>query len=223
MPHRITRRTPRSFVLAALAALAAACASTGPAAAPADSSGASDSETEAGAPTPGSASHREADNSPGTPSSGIMAGWVSYKPPTKRGQVTTLTLCGASTDEGKLISQGRARMDGGKVVDDATAQNLSASFTEAGFERFATRRRPTEPPSGALAAVWIDRGAGVETLFLMPGARQNPATRDLPDVYDGLKKLILSVHMSTPGSMVVTGEGWSGDDMLHQKPGSGGK
>lgn len=195
--------------LAVLAAMAAACASSGPEgdsrAAPSDSSA-----------TP-------SDSTLPPSSGGIKAGWITFKPPTKAGQVTTLTLCGASSEEGKLITLGKARMEGGKVVDDRTAENISASFTEAGFERFSVKRRPTEPPNGALAAVWIDRGSGLESLFLMPGARQNPATKDLPDVYDGLKKLILSIHMSTPGSMVVTGEGWSGDDMLHQKPGSGGR
>ena len=208
MPHRSTRRAPFALALAALAALAAACATGGP-----------DAALEVDPAGPPSAG----DPAPSTASTGIKAGWITFKPPTKAGQITTLTLCGASTEEGKQIALGLARMDGGKVVDDVTAENISASFTEAGFERFSVKRRPTEPPGGALAAVWIDRGSGLETLFLMPGARQNPATRDLPDVYDGLKKLILSIHMSTPGSVVVTGEGWSGDDMLHQKPGSGGR
>ena len=137
--------------------------------------------------------------------------------------MTTLSLLGDSTEEGKLLQQGKVRVDGGKVVDVKTAKNLADAFQQAGFDRFAIKRRPLPAPAGAIAAVWLDRGEGVETLFLMPGARQNPATEDLPDVYDGLKKLILSVHMTTPGSVVVTGEGWSGDDIMRQKPGSGGK
>jgi hypothetical protein len=217
VPHRATRRALLLAALAALAALSAACAS--PDADPRERTASAPSSVPDAEPVAAPAGAV-----PSLPTSvgGIKAGWISFKAPTKRGQVTNLTLCGASSEEGKLISRG-ARMDGGKVVDDRTADNLSLAYTEAGFERFAVKRRPTEPPAGALGAVWIERGNGFETLFLMPGARQNPATEDLPDVYDGLKKLILSVHMSTPGSMVVTGEGWSGDDMLRQRPGSGGR
>jgi len=201
-------------VLALLAMLAAACASGSadapamPAASPGD---------------PASAAAEFPSDAPAAASAGVRAGWLTFKPPTKAGQVTTLTLVGENTEEGKLLSRGRVRLDGGKVVDEKTAANLADAFRQAGFDRFCVKRRPLPAPAGALAAVWIDRGQGVETLFLMPGARQNPATEDLPDVYDGLKKLILSVHITTPGSVVLTGEGWSGDDMLRQKPGSGGR
>jgi hypothetical protein len=221
VPHRTATTARSSAALAALALLAAACAS-------------SDSSSPAPGtnyPTP------QADRTPpagdpadptspaalAAPATGVKAGWISFKPATKAGQVTTLSLLGESTEEGRLLQQGKVRVDGGKVVDARTAQNLADAFKEAGFDRFAIKRRPLPAPAGAIAAVWLDRGAGVETLFLMPGARQNSATEDLPDVYDGLKKLILSVHMTTPGSVVVTGEGWSGDDMMRQKPGSGGK
>ncbi|NUN51466.1 MAG: hypothetical protein HUU06_01590 [Planctomycetaceae bacterium] len=150
--------------------------------------------------------------------SDIMAGWMDLREGSRSGRLTTLTLVSENRQEGKLIQSGRARMDGGKVVDAETAAQIAASFDEAGFDRFCLSSRPTEGPSGALGVVWIDRGRGVESLFLLPGARQDPRTRDLPDVYDALKKLILYVHQSSPGSMVVTGEGWSGDDMMNQKP-----
>ena len=65
----------------------------------------------------------------------------------------------------------------------------------------------------------VDRGQGIESLFLVPGARQSSGTEDLPDVYDGLKKLILTVHQATPGSSVRIGKGWSGEDLMNQKPG----
>ena len=53
----------------------------------------------------------------------------------------------------------------------------------------------------------------------MRGQRQNPDTRELPDVFDALKKLVLTIHQRSPGSMVITGEGWSGDSMMNQKAG----
>ena len=90
----------------------------------------------------------------------------------------------------------------------------------SGFSRSAA---PQDGPSGALGVVWIDRGDGPESLYLMPGARQVEETRDLPDVYDALKKLILTVHQATPGSMVTTGQDWSGDDLMKQRPGEPGR
>jgi hypothetical protein len=151
---------------------------------------------------------------------GIKVGWMDYRPAKKVGQVQTLTLLGASTEEGRLIQKGRARMEGGKVVDDETASLLERSFQEAGFDRYAVKRSPKEPTAGALQVVWIDRGNGFESLYLVPGARQNPDTRGLPDVFDALKKLIFSVHQASPGSMVLTGEGWSGDTLTNQQPGN---
>lgn len=125
--------------------------------------------------------------------------------------------------EGKLIASGKARMEGGKVVSDGTAADLAATFDRAGFGRFAVKVNPREGPAGALGVVWISRGDGYESLFLLPGARQNSATADLPDVYQALKLLIFQVHQTTPGSMVTTGDGWSGEDLLKQKPGEIGK
>ncbi len=149
---------------------------------------------------------------------GIRAGWVNLKPREKRGQIMTLSLLSESSKEGKLMAKGYS-MEGGKVVSDRDAAGLKAAFEEAGFDRFAVRASPSEGPQGALGAVWIDRGQGIESLFLVPGARQNPETKDLPDVYDGLKKLILTVHQATPGSSVRVGKGWSGEELLNQKPG----
>ncbi|HEU4394267.1 MAG TPA: hypothetical protein VFS92_01800 [Planctomycetota bacterium] len=210
MPHRTALLARSIAALAALAPLSGACGSTGTspdAPAPAAAAG---TDPLGPAPSP---------DDPPKPATGVKAGWISFKPTTKAGQVTTLSLLGDTTEEGKLLQNGKVRVDGGKVVDAKTADNIALAFKEAGFDRFAIKRRPLPAPAGAIAAVWIDRGQGVESLFLMPGARQNPATEELPDVYDALKKLVLSVHMTTPGSVVVTGEGWSGDDMLRQKPG----
>lgn len=210
--HHRTALLARSFAaLAALSLLSAACGSPGSAPdAPAPAADAGTDPLGPGAPSP---------DDPPKPATGVKAGWISFKPTTKPGQVTTLSLLGDTTEEGKLLQHGKVRVDGGKVVDARTADNIALAFKEAGFDRFSIKRRPLPAPAGAIAAVWIDRGQGVESLFLMPGARQNPATEELPDVYDALKKLVLSVHMTTPGSVVVTGEGWSGDDMLRQKPG----
>ncbi len=144
---------------------------------------------------------------------------MDYRPPKKAGQVQTLTLLSQGTEEGRLIQRGRARMEGGKVVDDRTAAELLRSFEDSGFDRFALKRHPNDQAPGALQVVWIDRGNGFECLYLMPGARQNPETRDSPDVFDGLKKVIFVAHQMTPGSMVITGEGWSGDSMMNQQPG----
>ncbi len=153
------------------------------------------------------------------PETGIKAGWMQFKSPTKTGQMTSLTLISESSKEGQLIAKGRARMDGGKVISDRDALALAASFDQEGFGRFAVKVNPNEAPTGALGAVWIDRGNGYESIFLLPGQRQNPATRDIPDVYFHLKGLILSVHQTTPGSSVRVGEGWSGEELLDQKPG----
>ena len=211
MPHRTALLARSIAALAALSLLSAACGS--PSSAPDAPAPAADAGTDPlgpGAPSP---------DDPPKPATGVKAGWISFKPTTKAGQVTTLSLLGDTTEEGRLLQQGKVRVDGGKVVDARTADNIALAFKEAGFDRFSIKRRPLPAPAGAIAAVWIDRGQGVESLFLMPGARQNPATEELPDVYDALKKLVLSIHMTTPGSVVVTGEGWSGDDMLRQKPG----
>jgi hypothetical protein len=153
----------------------------------------------------------------------MKAGWMDLRPATKPGQVSSLTLLSGNTPEGRLIQRGRAQMPGGKVIDDGTASDLLAAFANSGFDRFAVRANPTQGPAAAMAVVWIDRGSGYESLFFLPGARRNPETADLPDVYDGLKKLILGIHQATPGSAVTTGQGWSGDDLLKQKPGDPGR
>lgn len=204
MPHRTTLR---SLLTSALAALAlAGCASGGTA--PADDASPVDSTAAVGSM-----------EIPVASGPGIRAGWMNLKPATKKGQIMTLTLLAESSKEGKLIASGRARMDGGKVVSDEDAAVILAAFEKAGFDRFSVKAAPMEGPAGALGAVWIDRGQGFESLFLLPGARQNSETKDLPDVYDGLKKLILTVHQSTPGSSVKVGNGWSGEELLNQKPG----
>lgn len=141
---------------------------------------------------------------------------MDYRAAKKAGQVSSLTLIGASTEAGRLIAAGRARMEGGKVVDDRVAAELSEAFDREGFREFALQRSPNEPIPGAMQCVWIDRGNGHETLFFTAGARQNPKTEKLPDVFDTLKKTIWYVHQRTPGSMVVVGEGWSGDDMFRK-------
>ena len=140
---------------------------------------------------------------------------------TYRKGMMSLTLLGESSEEGSLIASGRAHMPGGKVIDDPSAARLVEAFQRGGFDRFALRVHPTEGPGNSLGVVWMDAGdgTGFRSLFLVPGARRDPRTKDLPDVYDDLKKLILSIHQITPGSMVVTGEGWSGDSMMNQKPG----
>jgi hypothetical protein len=135
------------------------------------------------------------------------------------GQVASLTLLGESTPEGKKVKSGKAVMPGGKVIDDATAAQLAAAFDEAGFDRFAVGANPNDAPTGALGVVWISRGNGYESLFFMPGDRRDAATKDRPDVYDALKKLIWTIHLRTPGSMVKVSTGWSGDDLMNQKAG----
>ncbi len=189
--------------------LLAACASDGGSS---SSSGVREDSAEPGVASP-AATEAPAATAAGK---GIQAGWMDYRPAKKANQVNSLTLVGASTEAGRLIASGRARMDGGKVVDDRTAADLVEAFESEGFSRFALRRSPNEPIPGAIASVWLDRGNGPETLFFTAGARQNPKTEALPDVYDHLKKLVFTVHQATPGSMVVTGEGWSGDDMFRR-------
>src|SRR5688572_28822538 len=171
-----------------LALLLAGCATAGDASAPADP--ASSDSTAVGSL-----------EMPAAEGPGIRAGWVNLKPREKRGQIMTLSLLSESSKEGKLIAKGYS-MEGGKVVSDQDAAGLQAAFEKAGFDRYAVKASPSEGPQGALGAVWIDRGRGIESLFLVPGARQNSETKDLPDVYDGLKKLILTVHQATPGSSV---------------------
>lgn len=214
MPHRTkAARALRAAAVALAALLPASCASTG------DSTPSPSSSPDSPGGEPGAAPV----TAPASSGKGVVVGWMEYRGAKKAGQVTSLTLIGASTEAGRLITAGRARMDGGKVVDDRTAGLLAQSFDEEGFGRFAVKCSPNEPVPGAMQCVWMDRGNGFESLFFLPGQRQNAATRDLPDVFDHLKKLVFSVHQATPGSMVVTGEGWSGDSMLNQKPGDGGR
>ena len=152
---------------------------------------------------------------------GVRIGWMDLKRASKAGQMQSLTLVGESTREGRLIASGRAQMPGGKVVSDSTAREMAVAFDQYGFGRFAVGVHPESGPSGALGVVWMDTGdgRGIRSLFLLPGSLNDSRTRDLPKTYEQLKALVLSVHQMTPGSMVVTGEGWSGDDMMNQRPG----
>ena len=199
-------------VLAAL--LLAACASSGDGGSPSRSS-----SNDRSGPGPQAPSSSDSGDRSALPPRGVRAGWRDYRPAKNTGQVTSLTLLSQGTEEGKLISRGRARMEGGKVVDDGTAADLLEAVSRSGFDRYAVKRSPEEPVPGALEGVWIDRGNGFESLFLMRGQRQNSETREIPDVFDALKKLVLTIHQRSPGSMVITGEGWSGDSMMNQKAG----
>ena len=206
-PGAYLRSVPHRTSLAALLALAlAGCASSGEAAAPAPSDG---SESVA-------AGTLELPTASGP---GLRFGWKNLKPAEKRGQVMDLILLSESSKEGKLISTKGYSMDGGKVITDKDAAEMLIAFEKYGFNRFAVRTGPNEGPTGALGVVWMDRGKGIESLFLTPGARHNTDTKDLPDIYGDLKKLIWSVHVNTPGSSVRVGKGWSGEDLLNQKPG----
>jgi hypothetical protein len=160
---------------------------------------------------------------PEVPATGLQIGWMDYRPPKKRGQIQTLTLVSESTREGKLLRKGGVSMPGGKVVDDLTAAELIQSCIEGGFERFAVPCNPNAPMAGAMQSVWLDRGNGFECLFLHPGAIQNPETKDLPKVFEALKALVFTAHQVTPGSSVTTGQGWSGEDLMNQRPGGGGR
>jgi hypothetical protein len=151
------------------------------------------------------------------PADGIHFGWMDYRAAKKAGQVLSLTLVSENSKEGKLLASGRARMEGGKVVSDRDAAIVMAAFEEQGFQRFALKVNPNEAPAGALQSVWMRKDGEFETLYLMPGAVQNPETKDLPRTFQALKELIRQVHLSSPGSSVSTGDGWSGDDLLNQK------
>ena len=200
-------RLPAAILGAVLSSLLlAACGST--------TDGGSRSESES--PREAAAEAAPAGDVSALPATGVKAGWIDPRSGGKSRQIS-LTLISASSQEGRLISTGRARMDGGKVVDDKTAGDILQAFDKAGFDRFAVMAKPEDAPSSTLGVIWIDRGRGIESLFFLPGARQDPRTADLPDVYDSLKKFILYIHQSSPGSMVTAGEGWSGDQMTDQK------
>lgn len=154
---------------------------------------------------------------------GVRAGWITFRAQKKRDQLMSQTLVGESTREGKLIASGRGRMDGGKAIDDGRMTDLVDAFDHTDFARYAVMADPNTPPAGALGVVWLDRGNGFESLFLMPGAVNDPSTAGVPKTYEALKALIFTIHQRTPGSMVLTGEGWSGDDMLKQRPGGTGR
>jgi len=160
---------------------------------------------------------------PALPEGGIQVGWMGFKAAVKDRQITSLTLVSESSREGKLLAAGRAVMEGGKVVDDGTAADILLCYERSGFDRFALRVNPNEAPIGALGAVWINRGNGIETLFLVPGARNNAETYDLPDVYASLKELIFRIHQKTPGSVATSGAGFAGDDLMNQHPGQKGR
>ncbi len=166
----------------------------------------------------GSSSPRASGGDAPSGETALEAGFYDPRSAARTGRLIALTLVNETTEKGRKMTSGLGTMDGGKVVDAATAAAIADSFREAGFDRFCLRALPTEGPSGALGVVWIDRGNGVESLFLMPGAVQNPETKDLPHVYQAIKLLIFKVHQATPGSMVTSGEGWSGDDIMNQKP-----
>jgi hypothetical protein len=198
VPHRATSATLLAAFLAAALSLLPACSSSG--------------SGDPNAPP-------DAPDLSALPEGGIQAGWMSFKSATRDKQVTSLTLVSASSREGKLISAGRAQMAGGKVISDEDAASLLLSFERQGFDRYALRSNPNEAPQAAMGAIWINRGNGVETIFLMPNALANPETEGLPKVYEGLKALILYVHQTTPGSVATSGQGVAGDDLVNQKPG----
>ena len=202
VPHRASSASRLAAVLAAALSLLPACSSSGSA---------------------GVEEAPDYSDRPALPEGGVQVGWMSYRAAKKDRQITALTLLSESSPEGKLLASGRGVLDGGKVVDDGTAADLLLSFERAGFNRFALRVHPGEAPVGAIGSVWINRGNGPETLFLTPGARGNPETYDLPDVYDGLKKLIFLVHQRTPGSVATSGAGFAGDDLMNQHPGKKGR
>jgi hypothetical protein len=147
-------RAPSRAAAAVLAALLlAACAS-----APASTEGGGGPADEAPSP-----------DAPAAPVI-VKAGWMDLKNQGRPGILTALTLVSASSKEGKLISSGRAQMQGGKVITDQYAARLVEAFERQGFWRFARKVGPMDGPQGALRVVWIDRGEGPESLFLFPGA-----------------------------------------------------
>jgi hypothetical protein len=211
-------RTParvRSAPLPALAVAAlvlAACATGDASSAPAGPYGVGPSDG-ASAPSPWTESGVEAATGPV-----VRAGYVETRM-RSRSAVTRLTLLSKGCPEVERLLRGRLVMPEAKVLSEEDSGLLPRGFRESGFEKYAVNASPDAAPQGCLGVVWLQEGNVTRSLFLMPGQRDNPATREVPDVYLQCKGLVMALHNRTPGFTVTTGSGWSDDSVFGPRTG----